>query len=62
MRLIDKESGTELKPGAQVMLHRETMIVSGLDPKRNRVLLLDLEAEKSPLPVPPAAIGAKFAA
>jgi hypothetical protein len=62
MRLIDKDTGNELKPGDEVMLHREKMIISGLDPKRSRVLLLDLEADGSPLALPPAAIGAKFAA
>jgi hypothetical protein len=61
MRLVDRKTKVEIKEGDEVERGRETMRVSGLDPKHGRIFLIDLEADRSPVALPPSAIGAKFA-
>ena len=66
MRLIKTDTGEELKPGQQVQLGDGEYLISGLVPKQpagvGTVYLMDPEADRSPFPISPRRIGAKFAA
>ena len=62
MRLVELETGREIKDGDEVELGRRTYNLSGRDPKAGIVFLFDADRDGSPFHVKPSAIGAKFAA
>lgn len=62
MKLIDAKTGTPIQQGDTVELRDDRFIVSHIDYGARRIFLIDLEADKSPFPIPAVSIGAKFAA
>lgn len=62
MKLVDEKTGEPIAEGTIVQLGRVEYRLTAVLPAAKKVFLIDLEGDRSPFPISPARIGAKFAA